>query len=207
MGGSSGAGASSASSSASAFALALSAAMPCFTNFFVRFLSSLSRPAFVPSFVPASLMVFIILTMANTTIAIRMKSSTACMSVPQFITSEFSISSTRLPMPSSMYTPLSTVHSDEMPFSSPPTAQFMSGIIMSFVRLVTIAVNAAPITTPTARSITLPRVINFLNSAQSFLIAFIECFPACQISSFASASISAAFSAENAARIFTVFSM
>ncbi len=43
-----------------------------------------------------------------------------------------------------------------------PTANDMSGIIILLTRLVTIAPNAPPITTATAKSIILPLVINFL---------------------------------------------
>ena len=51
------------------------------------------------------------------------------------------------------------------------TTNIIYGIIMTFVTSAfTIAVNAPPITTPTARSITLPRITNCLNS---FTIPFI----------------------------------
>ena len=41
---------------------------------------------------------------------------------------------------------------------------------MLFESAFTIDVNAPPMITPTARSITLPRVMNFLNSAKNFFI-------------------------------------
>src|ERR1700726_3983912 len=43
-----------------------------------------------------------------------------------------------------------------------PTRSAMIGLIMSLTRAVTIVPNAAPMTTPTARSTTLPRKINCL---------------------------------------------
>ena len=43
----------------------------------------------------------------------------------------------------------------------PPTAA-ISGLMMLFVKLVTTPVNAAPMTTATARSTTLPRMMKFL---------------------------------------------
>lgn len=43
--------------------------------------------------------------------------------------------------------------------------QPIAGMTISFTREVTIAVKALPMITPTARSMTLPREINFLNSA------------------------------------------
>src|SRR5437660_11688729 len=41
----------------------------------------------------------------------------------------------------------------------------MSGMMISATRELTIAPNAAPMITPTARSTTLPRIANFLNSS------------------------------------------
>jgi hypothetical protein len=41
----------------------------------------------------------------------------------------------------------------------------MIGMMISATREVTIAPNATPMMTPTARSITLPRIANFLNSS------------------------------------------
>jgi len=41
----------------------------------------------------------------------------------------------------------------------------IAGLMMSLTSEFTIAVNAAPMTMPTARSTTLPRIANFLNSS------------------------------------------
>jgi len=48
--------------------------------------------------------------------------------------------------------------------SMPPMIRPSGGIRMSFTSEFTIAVKAAPITTPTARSTTLPRAMNSRNS-------------------------------------------
>lgn len=48
----------------------------------------------------------------------------------------------------------------------PPVMSLMSGLMMSSVSDVTMAVNAAPMMMPTAISITLPRLMNSLNSAK-----------------------------------------
>ena len=49
--------------------------------------------------------------------------------------------------------------------SSPPMMSEMSGLMISLTSAVTMAVNAPPTTTPTARSMTLPREMNTLNSS------------------------------------------
>src|SRR6267154_365475 len=49
--------------------------------------------------------------------------------------------------------------------SMPPTARPMIGVKMSFTRLLTTAVKATPIMMPTARSITLPRMMKARNSS------------------------------------------
>ncbi len=48
--------------------------------------------------------------------------------------------------------------------SAPPPIRLTSGIIISLTRDVTMAEKAAPMTTPTARSTTLPWLIKVLNS-------------------------------------------
>ena len=48
--------------------------------------------------------------------------------------------------------------------SAPPPMRLTSGMMMSLTSEVTMAEKAAPITTPTARSITLPWLIKVLNS-------------------------------------------
>lgn len=48
--------------------------------------------------------------------------------------------------------------------STPPANRPTIGITMSFTRELTIAVNAPPTATPTARSTTEPRLINSMNS-------------------------------------------
>src|SRR5689334_21276412 len=50
-----------------------------------------------------------------------------------------------------------------------PKIAAMIGVRMSATRALTTAVNAVPITTATARSITLPRNRNFLKSVSSFV--------------------------------------
>src|SRR6267154_5499503 len=49
--------------------------------------------------------------------------------------------------------------------SMPPTSRPISGVKMSFTRLLTTAVKATPIMMPTARSITLPRMMKARNSS------------------------------------------
>ena len=49
--------------------------------------------------------------------------------------------------------------------SIPPISSPITGVKMSFTRLDTIEVNAAPMMMPTARSTTLPRMMKALNSA------------------------------------------
>src|SRR5919199_6556819 len=49
------------------------------------------------------------------------------------------------------------------PWTLPPPKAAMSGLMRLFVTLVTTPVNAAPMTTATARSTTLPRMMKFLN--------------------------------------------
>lgn len=61
--------------------------------------------------------------------------------------------------------------------SKPPMIIEMTGITTSLTREVTMAVKAAPTTMPTARSTTLPRLINSLNSFKigcSFLVIFLS---------------------------------
>src|SRR5215471_8280979 len=48
--------------------------------------------------------------------------------------------------------------------SAPPSARPMGGISTSLTSELTILVKAAPMITPTAKSTTLPRTANFLNS-------------------------------------------
>lgn len=47
-------------------------------------------------------------------------------------------------------------------------------MMISLTRELTIVVNAPPTTTPTARSITLPRLMNSLNSSINFLFDLIR---------------------------------
>ena len=54
--------------------------------------------------------------------------------------------------------------------SMPPVRSPMRGMMMSFTREVVILPKAAPMTTPTAMSITLPRMANSLNSLKSFFM-------------------------------------
>ena len=57
--------------------------------------------------------------------------------------------------------------------SIPPVMRPMIGMMMSFTTLFVIAVNAAPMITPTARSITFPRAMNFLNSPKNLLLIYL----------------------------------
>src|SRR5256886_16248766 len=54
--------------------------------------------------------------------------------------------------------------------SSPPVTKPIGGIRMSFTSEVTIPPNAAPMITPTARSMALPLIANSLNSFHMWLI-------------------------------------
>ncbi len=49
----------------------------------------------------------------------------------------------------------------------PPATRLMSGVMMLLVSAVTIDVKAPPMMTPTAMSITLPRLMNSLNSSKN----------------------------------------
>ena len=63
-----------------------------------------------------------------------------------------------------------------------PENRPITGEIMSFTNESTIALKAPPMITPTARSITLPRAMNFLNSDTKFFMLFSFsplCLPAC----------------------------
>ena len=62
-----------------------------------------------------------------------------------------------------------TTRPDTWP-TSPPAMTLMSGLMMSFVSDVTIAVKAPPMMTPTAMSITLPRLMNSSNSLSNFFM-------------------------------------
>ena len=74
--------------------------------------------------------------------------------------------------------------------SPPPVTSLISGLMMSLVSDVTIEVNAPPTITPTAMSITLPRLMNSLNSERNDIcisillvlvaIAVVGCIPALQ---------------------------
>ena len=52
--------------------------------------------------------------------------------------------------------------------STPPASNPTIGITMSFTNELTMAVNAPPTATPTARSTTEPRLINSMNSLRKF---------------------------------------
>src|SRR6201996_193082 len=75
------------------------------------------------------------------------------------------------------------VSTDESPFSTrkklakstPPSASPIGGMITSLTREVTMPVKDAPMITPTARSRTLPRTANFLNSSNMFNAALLKC--------------------------------
>lgn len=52
----------------------------------------------------------------------------------------------------------------------PPAINEMNGLMMLVVSAVTMAVNAPPMMTATARSITLPRLMKSLNSPRNFFM-------------------------------------
>src|SRR4051794_6329105 len=58
----------------------------------------------------------------------------------------------------------------------PPIAIPIGGMMMSLTREVTTPPNAAPMITPTARSRTLPRIANSLNSLNTLLLLRIDQF-------------------------------
>ena len=74
--------------------------------------------------------------------------------------------------PKSMSVPGTT--SPEICVELPPAITEMSGLMMLSVSDVTMDVNAPPIMTPTARSITLPRLMNSLNSLSSAFMGFLS---------------------------------
>src|SRR6201992_2181489 len=53
--------------------------------------------------------------------------------------------------------------------STPPNASPIGGMMMSLTSELTMPVKDAPMITPTARSMTLPRMANFLNSSSIIL--------------------------------------
>ena len=67
--------------------------------------------------------------------------------------------------PKSIFVPGTT--NPEIFVELPPATTEMSGLMMLSVSEVTMDVNAPPMMTPTARSITLPRLMNSLNSLSS----------------------------------------
>ena len=76
--------------------------------------------------------------------------------------------------PKSILVPGTT--SPEISVALPPAITEISGLMMLSVSEVTIAVNAPPIITPTAMSITLPRLMNSLNSlSNAFMVAPRSC--------------------------------
>ena len=64
--------------------------------------------------------------------------------------------------PKSMSVPGTT--SPEISPAPPPATTLISGLMMLLVSAVTMDVNAPPMMTPTAMSMTLPRLMNSLNS-------------------------------------------
>jgi hypothetical protein len=62
--------------------------------------------------------------------------------------------------------------------STLPNSKPMGGMMMSFTSEVTILLNAAPMMTPIARSMTLPLIANSLNSLSIFISLFTS-LPAC----------------------------
>ena len=70
--------------------------------------------------------------------------------------------------PKSMSVPGTT--RPEMVSAPPPAITEMSGLMMFVVSAVTMDVNAPPMMTATAKSITLPRLMNSLNSLKNFFM-------------------------------------
>ena len=121
------------------------------------------------------------LTSANSTKAVMRKLMIAIINAPQSIYTDFDISATNsMPCfahsaavrPSAFFA-TSIVMS---PCKSPIGIALMRGLKMLLTRAVTIAVNAAPIIIPTARSTTLPFVMNALNSLRSLNSGFLKSF-------------------------------
>jgi len=104
----------------------------------------------------------IVLTSMNTTKAMTKKSMTFWMKTPYMMatSADCSVASAMMIFKSTKLTP--------------PRINPMKGIRMSFTKEFTMAVNAPPIMIPTARSITLPREMNFLNSANMLRFSAME---------------------------------
>ena len=102
--------------------------------------------------------------------AVSMKFITAMMNAPQSIYTDLVMSIAA--DPNDTCTPLASLGTSIVisPLRSPMGIVLMSGLNMLLTSALTIAVNAAPIIMPTARSITFPRVMNFLNSPKNFFI-------------------------------------
>ena len=150
--------------SAAAFALAVAASVAIPES---ESASSLMTTDFISSFIllPASFSLLKALTIRNRTIAVQKKVIIALITAPQ---SKISASVTILPS-ASVTASRNTVCN--APVLSAPGIQFIKGFSMEFTKEFIIAVKALPIIMPTARSITEPRFINFLNSSKSFLIS------------------------------------
>lgn len=103
------------------------------------------------SFAVPSFILLKAFTIMNTTQATMRKLMIAVMKAPKSM--PFSVPGTGIVRPATSV-------------PAPPVMSLMNGLMMSSVSDVTMAVNAAPMMMPTAMSITLPRLMNSLNSAR-----------------------------------------
>ena len=124
---------------------------------------------------------FMSLTIANNTSAVIRKLMIAIINAPQSMYTDLDMSVTNaMPCfahsaavrPSAFFATSIVIR----PCKSPIGIALMRGLNMLLTRAVTIAVNAAPIIIPTARSTTLPFVMNALNSLRSLNSGFLNCF-------------------------------
>ena len=121
-------------------------------------------------FLPPSRKVFIVLIIAKRMTAVKRKLTIAMMKSPQSIYTDLLRSISAEPNATCMPSAFLGTSIVMSPERSPIGIAFISGLNIPLTSAVTIAVNAAPMIIPTARSITFPRVINVLNSLNSFFI-------------------------------------
>ena len=159
-------GASSTTGSATSSTTSSVATTSCASSslpLFLRSSSLSSRPSL--ALLPISFALLNALMIRNSTIAVQKKVMIALITAPQ---SRIRASVTTAPLASSTAS-LSTVC---RPFSL-IGIQLIRGFRILLTSELTIAVKAEPIIIPTAKSITLPLLINALNSLRSFLICLV----------------------------------
>ena len=108
------------------------------------------------------------LTMQNTAKAMMMKSRMTAMVLPNLTETSAAVS-TRVPSAATSVTASFSTHFHWLK-SMPPVIMEIRGMMMSLTMEVVILPNAPPMTTPTAMSITLPRMAKVLNSSKNFFI-------------------------------------